>query len=184
MANLKIVVGGHFGAGKTTLIKGLSHVKPVLTEAKLSGLGDDKEYYPEKTTTTVGSEWGKLTIGNLALHLFGIPGQSRFSFVWDSIGIGSRGYIYLIDSTKPQLWEDTMEQIDFFMEKHPAPFIIAANKQDLPDAKSLEEIKEAGFGSYNVPIVLISALKNINTQELIKKLLEEVIRHERKNRRV
>ncbi len=184
MANLKIVVGGHFGAGKTTLIKGLSQVKPVLTEAKLSGFGDDKEFYPEKTTTTVGSEWGKLTIGDLSLHLFGIPGQSRFSFVWDSIGVGAKGYIFLIDSTKPNLWEDTMEQIDFFMERHPAPFIIAANKQDLPEAKSLEEIKSFDFSSYNVPIVLISALKNINTQELIKKLLEEVIKHERKNKRV
>ncbi|RUM61617.1 MAG: GTP-binding protein [Persephonella sp.] len=176
MANLKIVVGGHFGAGKTTLIKGISHVRPVLTEAKLSGLGDDKEYYPNKTTTTVGAEWGKLSIGNLALHMFGIPGQSRFSFIWDSIGVGTKGYIFLIDSTKPELWEDTMEQIDFFMERHPAPFIIAANKQDLPDAKSLDEIKKA-FGDYNVPIILISALKNINTQELIKKLLEEMVKH-------
>ncbi len=183
MANLKIVVGGHFGAGKTTLIKGLSEVKPVLTEAKLSGFGKEK-YYPEKSTTTVGSEWGKLKIGDLALHLFGIPGQSRFSFVWDSVGLGTKGYIFLVDSTRPEMWEDTMEQIDFFMDRHPAPFIIAANKQDLPNASSVEEIKEAGFGDYGVSIVPISALKKMNTQELIKKLLEEIIKHERANRKL
>ena len=183
MVNLKIVVGGHFGAGKTTLIKGLSGVRPILTEAKLTGLAD-KNFYPEKTTTTVGSEWGKIKIGNLALHLFGIPGQSRFSFVWDSVGIGTRGYIFLIDSTRPPLWEDTMEQIDFFMEKHPAPFIIGANKQDLSNAKTVENVQKFGFDSYNAPIIPISALKKVNTQELIKKLLEEILRHERSTRKL
>jgi len=183
MANLKIVVGGHFGAGKTTLIKGLSEVKPVLTEAKLSNFGDET-FYPEKSTTTVGSEWGKLKVGNLALHLFGIPGQSRFSFIWDSVGLGTKGYIFLLDSTRPDLWEDTMEQIDFFMDRHPAPFIVAANKQDLPNAAPIEDIKSAGFGDYDVNIVPISALKKMNTQLLIKNLLGEILKYEKANRKL
>ncbi len=176
MGILKIVIGGHFGAGKTTLIKGLSEVKPSLTEAKLSE--SEAGEYKDKLTTTVGVEYGRMTFGNHGLYLFGIPGQNRFSFIWESVARGVKGYIFLVDSTKPNMWEQTMEHIDFFMEKYPAPFILGANKQDLEDAYTPEDIKRELFGNEDIRIVPISALNGTNTQELIKILIEEIVKSE------
>ncbi len=177
MGVFKIVIGGHFGAGKTTLIKGLSEIKPSLTEAKLTE--SEVEEYKDKLTTTVGVEYGKINYGKYGLYLFGIPGQNRFSFVWESVAKGVKGYIFLVDSTKPNMWDQTLDHIDYFMNKYPAPFIIGANKQDLKDAHSPIDIKIKLFGDEDVRVVPISALNGTNTQDLIRNLIEEILKSDR-----
>ena len=73
----KLAIIGEVGAGKTQLVKTLSEISPLETEAK-SSIDIGKEY------TTVGIDYGRITLADdMALGIYGVPGQERYSFLWE-----------------------------------------------------------------------------------------------------
>lgn len=120
----KIVITGPVGAGKTTFINTVSEITTVSTEASMSdgGMGD-------KTTTTVGIDFGRVSLGgDLALYLFGTPGQERFDFMWDIVAQGMLGAIMLVDAARPETLEQARSMLGYFRELGPVPLIVGANK--------------------------------------------------------
>ncbi|KPC70471.1 ATP-binding protein, partial [Streptomyces sp. NRRL F-6602] len=89
----KIVVAGGFGVGKTTLVTTVSEITPLQTEALMTQASeetDDLSETPDKTTTTVAMDFGRITLDDdLVLYLFGTPGQQRFWFMWDDLVRGA-----------------------------------------------------------------------------------------------
>lgn len=86
----KLAVVGEVGAGKTRLIHTVSEISPFATEAR-SSVDIGKEY------TTVGIDYGRLTIASdVALGLYGMPGQPRYSFLWDMVKSGLWGLLVLV----------------------------------------------------------------------------------------
>jgi signal recognition particle receptor subunit beta len=77
------------------------------------------------------------------LHLFGTPGQKRFDFMWEILAEGMLGLIVLVDSTRPETFRETLRIIDFFNSYQNTPFVVAANKQDMENAWSPDEIRLA-----------------------------------------
>jgi hypothetical protein len=124
---LKILITGGFGAGKTTLVGTLSEIPPLSTEARMSELSegiDDAAAVPDKATTTVAMDFGRITIDQqLILYLFGTPGQDRFWFMWDELAKGAVGGIVLVDLRRI---DDSFAAIDFFEDRR-LPFAIAVN---------------------------------------------------------
>lgn len=123
----KVVVAGPFASGKTTLIQVISDSRVVGTEAPTSG-----HEAQVKETTTVGMEYGTYTTGDgtsdIVLHLYGVPGQSRFEFMWDIVGQGMDGLIVLVDATEPSTWGDAIEVERHFRATRDPITVVAANR--------------------------------------------------------
>ncbi len=112
---LKVLIAGGFGVGKTTLVRSLSEIPPLLTEQEMTSASvgvDDPSLVPEKRTTTVAMDFGRITVdGSLILYLFGTPGQARFWFMWDELARGSVGAVVLVDLRRV---DDCFPAIDYF----------------------------------------------------------------------
>ncbi|MEV0007012.1 ATP/GTP-binding protein [Streptomyces sp. NPDC051840] len=129
---MKLVVTGPFGVGKTTLIRTLSEIPTLHTEEAMtqssSGL-DDTAGLPEKSTTTVAVDFGRLTVQNdLVLYMFGTPGQERFFPLWEDIARGALGALVMVDTRR---LEDSFAVMDM-VEEQGLPYAVAVNR--FPDA--------------------------------------------------
>ncbi|MBI3286415.1 MAG: ATP/GTP-binding protein [Chloroflexi bacterium] len=139
MQSVKVVITGPFNSGKTRFISSLSEIEVVSTERRLSdGSRDTKEM------TTVAMDFGRLTVDrDLVLHLFGTPGQKRFDFMWDILSEGMLGFIVMVDSIAPETFREAKMILDTFRRHSPVAYVVAANKQDHPDAWQPEDLRIA-----------------------------------------
>ncbi|WP_329041304.1 ATP/GTP-binding protein [Streptomyces sp. NBC_00178] len=131
---MKLVVTGPFGVGKTTLIRTLSEIPTLHTEEAMTrsseGL-DDTAGLPDKTTTTVAVDFGRLTVqDDLVLYMFGTPGQERFLPLWEDIARGALGALVIVDTRR---LEDSFAVMDM-VEEQGLPYAVAVNH--FPDAPS------------------------------------------------
>ena len=135
----KILFTGTMGAGKTTAIAAVSEIPPVSTDVRNSDTS------VAKATTTVGLDYGELTLDNGdKLRLYGTPGQMRFDFMWRILARGALGVVILVDNSRPDPLADLDIYLDGFaeliaqtacvvavgrMEKHPNPGLDAYAKR-------------------------------------------------------
>ena len=138
MRRVKIVVTGPFASGKTSLIQTVSEIPVVSTEKAVS---DDSKVV--KNQTTVALDFGRLTINqDLMLYIFGTPGQERFSYMWDVLSVGALGLIIMVDAADYKSVILGKRYLSFFLDKMKIPCVIAANKQDSPNALRPEQVRK------------------------------------------
>ena len=139
MQNVKIVVTGPFNAGKTQFIRSISEIDVVNTERKITSKAEQV-----KAQTTVAMDFGRITVDDeLILYLFGTPGQRRFDFMWEILSEGMLGFVVMVDSNRPETFREARRILETFRAYAPTPYIVAANKQDLPDAWELDDMRLA-----------------------------------------
>lgn len=104
----KLLFAGPMGAGKTTAITAISGTAPIATEA----LNSDRAQHA-KAQTTVAFDYGEVQMGGgERLRLYGMPGQSRFDFIWTMASEGALGVVLLLDGTRP----DPLADLDAYVE--------------------------------------------------------------------
>lgn len=156
-ASTKIVVAGGFGVGKTTLVGTVSEIEPLRTEAIVTGESthvDDLGHTPDKHTTTVAMDFGRITLSeDLVLYLFGTPGQKRFWFMWDDLVRGAIGAVVVVDTAR---LDEAFSAVDYF-EASGIPFLIAVNDFDGQPRYSEAEVADALAVGDHIPIMHIDA---------------------------
>jgi len=114
----KLVVVGGPATGKSTLIKTVSDVGTVAVEAAVSA--------SPTRGTTVAMDFGRITVDNEYVYLFGTPGQPRFRFMWDRLALGAGGAVLLAD---PRRIADSAPARAFLTGRG-LPFVVLVNRFD------------------------------------------------------
>jgi len=163
-----MVITGAVNSGKSQFIRTISEIEVVSTERKAT----DEETRRLKKETTVAMDFGRTAIAeDIVLHLFGTPGQRRFDFMWEILSEGMLGLVVLVDSTRPDTFRETLRIIDFFNSYKAMPFVVAANKQDEPDAWKPEEVKLALRLPREIKVIPLVA----RDKEAVKNVLLELL---------
>lgn len=137
----KILVTGPYNSGKSSFVKSISE-ESVSVDRKAMGA------FP----TTIAMDIGHVDYKGFLADVFGTPGQERFDLILSVLSKEAVGAFILVDSTAPQTFARAKEMIRKTRAES-IPKIIIANKQDLPDALSPEDIRKKMKISRDIPIV-------------------------------
>lgn len=134
----KVILLGHFGVGKSSLIKRFIH-----------GI------FSEEYHTTIGVKVDKKVIEvrnqTLTMIIWDIEGGAVQSKLPKSYFLGAHGIVYVFDLTRPSTYEKIDSELSFFRDLLPkAKVQIVGNKTDLLDELQLHEFKAEMEGKYNV----------------------------------
>jgi small GTP-binding protein len=170
MQTVKMVITGPFNAGKTEFISSVSEIDVVSTERKITD-----ETSNVKHETTVAMDFGRITVDDdLVLYLFGTPGQKRFDFMWEILSEGMLGFVVLVDSVRPETFREARRILDIFRSYATTPYVVAANKQDLEDAWSPEDLRIALKVRPEVKLLPCVATEKESVKNILLELLYSI----------
>ncbi len=169
---MKIVIVGGFGVGKTTMVRSVSEIRPLDTEATMTQEGllvDDLTGVTGKSTTTVAFDFGRIRVDDEhVLYLFGAPGQERFWFLWDRLFSGALGAIVLLD---PLRISDSWYAIDR-LEHQRVPFVVACN--NFGGSFHPDRIRDALDLDPHVPLIECDARVRESCRDVLVTLVEHL----------
>lgn len=112
MSVYKILFAGPVGAGKTTSIAAISDIEPFSTEEFATD-----EVKSLKDKTTVAMDYGLMELANGEhIHLYGVPGQVRFDFMWEILVEGGIGLILLLNHENDASLDEMAFYLDSFRD--------------------------------------------------------------------
>lgn len=173
MREYKVLFVGSMGAGKTTAIAAISEIAPTSTEA----VNSDRATF-DKSHTTVSMDYGEITLeGGDKLRLYGTPGQARFDFMWNILGVGALGVILLIDHNRGDPLADLRDYATRFAPMiHGSCGVVAVGR--LPDHLAPEAIaayqQELATLGLSIPVFSVDVRERADVLLLLEALLGQI----------
>jgi len=91
--------------------------------------------------------------------------------MWEILSEGMLGFIVMVDSTRPETFREAKGILQTFRAYAPTPYVVAANKQDIKDAWTVEDLR--------IALKLDSSIKMLpcvaSDRESVKKVLLELL---------
>jgi small GTP-binding protein len=154
---MKIVVTGSHSTGKSEIIHSLTNGACINIERK---------------GTTIAMDHGLTSVDELNVFLFGTPGLLRFRTMRKILSSGADGIIFVVDSVDPEADARAklfFREIAFFLPG--VPCVVAANKQDLEEARRVDELRESMKFLAGLPVIPCSAKTGKNVENTLRTLL-------------
>ncbi len=157
----KIVLLGHFGVGKTSLIR--RFVEDTFSDSYKVTIG------VHILKREVELENGK----DVNLIIWDLEGYDDIKKTRESYLLGTHGFIYVFDITRPDTYKEIDKSIAYLQEKfNDIPFKIVGNKADLVTKTYLKENKEEFIVR---PNYFTSAKTGAHVKDLFTDLAKELI---------
>ncbi|MCZ7400934.1 MAG: GTP-binding protein [Candidatus Methanoperedens sp.] len=153
----KILVTGPFDAGKSTFVHALS----------------TRAISVDRLGTTIAMDHGHVDYKGFSADIFGTPGQERFDPIIKLLSGESMGVFLIVDSTNPSDFVRAKYMLDI-TKSYGLPYVIIANKQDLPGALKPEEIREQFHLPEDVPVVPVVAKDKKGVFEAFEVLIDRI----------
>ncbi len=116
----KIVILGHFGVGKTSLIRRFV-----------------EDSFSDKYRVTIGVHITKKVVElsadeNISLIIWDLEGTDEVQMIRDAYLLGTHGVVFVFDVSRPSTFQNINEDLKIVAEKTPnTPLIVVGNKIDL-----------------------------------------------------
>ncbi|NVM05028.1 MAG: GTP-binding protein, partial [Candidatus Helarchaeota archaeon] len=150
----KIALVGFSGVGKTTITR--------LIRA---------EEIPMRHVPTITGDVATIKLGHVNLYLWDFAGQEKYSFVWNKFIKGADSVILVLDSS-PKNVRESKFFIELIRKEEPhARIAIVANKQDLPESMSTDDIEQyLGYKTYSMIAI------DPDNRELMLNIIADTVR--------
>ncbi|KAI8086189.1 P-loop containing nucleoside triphosphate hydrolase protein [Halteromyces radiatus] len=170
-----VLIIGLDNAGKTTL---LERIKSIFMG--VAGLS------PDRIAPTVGLNIGRIEVNSSRIKFWDLGGQRDLQSIWQRYYSDCHAIVFVVDSTDGRRLEeckDTFETIITNDLVEGVPILMLANKQDLPNALRVEEIKEVfnkiavKLGARDSRVLPVSALEGNGVREAIDWMIKRLQRN-------
>ena len=161
----KIVVTGPAHSGKTTFVANASE-----DMESVDRIG------PEGDPTTVAMDYGWLRWKDFDITLYGTPGHARFDPLIPPALSHAMGVVLIIDATKPDTLPRARHLAGLIVKKK-IPYVIAANRNDLPGTMSVDEIRSQLKIPPRIPVFPITAKQPSDIQRVLESLVDYITQY-------
>ena len=123
----KIVILGHFGVGKTSLIRRFVN-----------------DSFSDKYKVTIGVHITKKVVKitedeSISLIIWDLEGTDEIQMIRDSYLLGTHGVVYVFDVARPSTFQNINEDLGIVAKKIPnVPMMVVGNKVDLVNLNDLQ----------------------------------------------
>ncbi|QXP60963.1 Rab family GTPase [Olleya sp. HaHaR_3_96] len=157
----KIVLIGHFGVGKSSLIR--RFVQDTFSEDYKVTIG----VHVLKKEITLPK-----TNDDITLVIWDLEGNDDISNTRPSYLLGTNGFLYVFDMTRPATYEQLESDLDYIKDRYPkTPIKVIGNKKDLVTNEFIKQNKDV-FGRF--VDFYTSAKSGKNVEDVFTKLAEAV----------
>ncbi|XP_013190042.1 ADP-ribosylation factor-related protein 1 [Amyelois transitella] len=171
-----VLILGLDNAGKTTYLEA--------TKTKFTK--KYKAMNPNRITTTVGLNIGKIDVEGVLLNFWDLGGQQELQSLWDKYYAECHAVIYIVDSSDRERISESKETFDrMIASEHLSgvPLLVLANKQDIPDCMGVHTVKPIFnqnahlIGARDIMLMATSALNGDGVDEGIRWLVDCIKRN-------
>ncbi|NJP12086.1 MAG: GTPase [Leptolyngbyaceae cyanobacterium RU_5_1] len=146
----RLLVAGIVGAGKSSFVQTVGEMGTISTEQ----LATD-ETAALKPTTTVALDFSRVSLPTGIVHVYGTPGQARFSFMWELLLQRAHLLLVLVPVHRPTDFVQSQQIIGFIQQRSPISPVIGFTHTDHTNALPPSTVLSAlGYTTEPLPQVV------------------------------